>query len=92
MGRSCRNGSTVLHRKFGRPFFRWKGNTNLYLNERGSDKTGLFEFVQALVKTVLNLRLTQRTERILNFLKELCLWRGWLDHDNFIFYTIYEFQ
>jgi hypothetical protein len=62
MGRSCINASIVLHRKFGGPFFRWKDNIKMYLNETGSDKTGLFEFMHALVKTVLNLRVPQRTE------------------------------
>jgi hypothetical protein len=44
----------------------------MYLNETGSDKTGLFEFMRALVRMVLNLQVPQRTEQILNFQKELC--------------------
>jgi hypothetical protein len=44
-------------------------NIKMYLNETDSDKTGSFEIIRALVKTVTNLQAPQRPERILNFQK-----------------------
>jgi hypothetical protein len=43
----------------------------VYLNEIVSDKTGLFEVMRAVVKTVTNLQVPQSPEEIINIKKEL---------------------